>query len=54
MTVTDEVVRIAAKYGVSPASVALNWNIHQPGITAPIVGISRQRDVDDLFTAKAL
>lgn len=54
MTVTDEVVRIAKKYGVSGASVALNWNMNQPGITAPIVGISQQRDVDDLFAARDL
>lgn len=54
MNVTDEVVRLAKKYNVSPACVALNWNLHQEGITAPIVGVSEQRDVDELFVAQGL
>lgn len=54
MKVTDEVKRIAAKYAVSPACVALSWNLRQPGVTAPIVGVSSQRDIDELFVAKAL
>lgn len=54
MGVTDEVVRLAQKYNASPASIALNWNMNKPGITAPIVGISEQRDVDGLFAAKEL
>lgn len=54
MKVTDEVVRIAAKYGVSAACVALNWNLTQDGITAPIVGVSERRDIDELFVARQL
>ena len=29
---------MAADVGKSPAQVALNWVLHRPGVTAPIVG----------------
>lgn len=54
MGVTDEVLTIANKYGVSAANVALYWIMHKEGITAPIVGVSEQRDVDELFLVKKL
>jgi 1-deoxyxylulose-5-phosphate synthase len=37
--VVDRVVQLAARRGVEPAQVALAWLLHQPGITAPIVGV---------------
>lgn len=54
MNVTDEVVKLAEKYQVSPANIALYWNAKQAGITAPIVGVSEKRDIDELFVTKTL
>ena len=36
--IADEVSRIAAETGHSAAQVALNWVLHRPGVTAPIIG----------------
>jgi aryl-alcohol dehydrogenase-like predicted oxidoreductase len=36
--VLDELTAIAGETGKTPAQVALNWLLQQPGVTAPIVG----------------
>jgi len=41
------VERIALVRGVAMAQVALAWVLAQPGITAPIVGVSRMEQLDD-------
>jgi len=41
-----EVVRqVAARYGKTPAQVAIRWVLQQPGITAAIVGARNERQV---------
>jgi 1-deoxyxylulose-5-phosphate synthase len=42
---------IAKRRGVSNAQVALAWVLHQPGITAPIVGASKPHHLDDALAA---
>ena len=54
MPVIQKVVSLAEKYDTTPACVALNWNMVQPGITAPIVGFNRPSQLDDLLHAAAL
>ena len=39
--IVDRVVDLAQKRGVKPAQIALAWLLHQPGITAPIIGASK-------------
>jgi aryl-alcohol dehydrogenase-like predicted oxidoreductase len=39
--VVDRVVELAKARGVSPTQIALAWLLHQPGITAPIIGASK-------------
>jgi aryl-alcohol dehydrogenase (NADP+) len=39
---------------VSAAQVALAWLMHQPGVTAPLVGASRPHHVDDACKAVEL
>ncbi|GII83144.1 oxidoreductase [Sphaerisporangium siamense] len=39
---------------VPPAQVALAWLLAQPGVTAPIVGATKERHVDDAVAAEAL
>lgn len=49
--VVDRVVEISAKLKVSPAQVALAWVLHQPGVSAPIVGASRKEQLEEAITA---
>jgi aryl-alcohol dehydrogenase-like predicted oxidoreductase len=34
----ETVAQVAQEEGKSPAQVAINWLLQQPGITAPIIG----------------
>ncbi|MEO8597461.1 MAG: aldo/keto reductase [Candidatus Solibacter sp.] len=49
--VVDQVTKIAQQRGVPNAQVALAWVMQQPGITAPIVGASKMRHLDDALAA---
>jgi 1-deoxyxylulose-5-phosphate synthase len=46
-SIVDRVGEVAQKHGVSPAQIALAWLLHQPGLTAPIVGATKPQHVDD-------
>ena len=50
----DRITEIADKRGVSNAQVALAWVLHQPGVTAPIVGASKLAQLDELVGALEL
>ena len=45
---------VAAGRGVPPAQVALAWLLHQPAVTAPIVGATRLGHVEDALAASRL
>ena len=45
--VVDEVRALASERGLSPAQVALAWLLHQPGVTAPIVGVTQLQHLDE-------
>jgi aryl-alcohol dehydrogenase (NADP+) len=49
--IVDRVVALANRRGVSPAQVALAWLLHQPGVTAPIVGASKMEQLDQAIAA---
>jgi aryl-alcohol dehydrogenase-like predicted oxidoreductase len=49
--VVDAVRAVAAAWQVPPARVALAWLLHQPVVTAPIVGATRPHHVDDAVAA---
>jgi 1-deoxyxylulose-5-phosphate synthase len=36
---------------VRPAQIALAWILHQPGVTAPIVGASKMEQIDQAVAA---
>jgi aryl-alcohol dehydrogenase-like predicted oxidoreductase len=36
--VLDTLLKLKEEYGKTPAQVALNWILHKPGVTAPILG----------------
>lgn len=54
MPVIEHVVHLAEKYHTTPACIALYWNMNKPGITAPILGISRAEQLDDALRAESL
>jgi aryl-alcohol dehydrogenase-like predicted oxidoreductase len=45
--IADRVGEVAARLGVSRATVALAWVLGKPGITAPIVGASKPHHLAD-------
>lgn len=45
--VVDAVRKVAADVARTPAQVALNWVLHRPGVTAPIVGARTVEQLDD-------
>ena len=49
--VVDAVEAVAARRGVSAAQVALAWLLHQPGVTAPIIGASKMAHLDEAVAA---
>ncbi len=49
--VVDRVAKTAERLGVPPAQVALAWLLQKPGVTAPIIGASKPRHLDDGIAA---
>ncbi|MFO1055411.1 MAG: aldo/keto reductase [Dongiaceae bacterium] len=45
--VVERVAAVARRRGVPPAQIALAWLLHKPGVTAPIVGISKPHHLAD-------
>ena len=45
--VIDELLAVAAETGKTAAQVALNWVLHQPGVTAPIIGVRTLAHFED-------
>lgn len=49
--VVDQVVELAEQRGVKPAEIALAWILHQPGVTAPIIGASKLEQLEQAVAA---
>jgi len=54
LAVLDALDAVAKEYKSTPASVALAWLIAQPGITAPIVSATSEKQLGDLVAAAGL
>jgi len=50
--VVDRVREVAQRRGLPPAQVALAWLLHRPGVTAPIVGATKLRHLEDAIAAE--
>jgi len=50
-TIVDRVVELAGRRGVAPAQIALAWLLHQPLVTAPIIGASKMAHLDQAVAA---
>jgi aryl-alcohol dehydrogenase (NADP+) len=53
-TIRDRVNDMAKEKGVSGAQIALAWVLHQPVVTAPIVGASKMKHLDDAIAAASV
>jgi aryl-alcohol dehydrogenase (NADP+) len=49
--VVDRAIELAQKRGIAPAQIALAWLLHQPGVTAPIIGASKMNHLEDALAA---
>jgi 1-deoxyxylulose-5-phosphate synthase len=49
--VVERVQQVAKKRGLSMAQIALAWHLHKPGVTAPIVGATKQQHLTDAIAA---
>ncbi|MBC8497004.1 MAG: aldo/keto reductase [Anaerolineales bacterium] len=49
--VLDRAIELAEKRGVTSAQIALAWMLHKPGVTAPIIGASKMRHLEELVAA---
>ncbi len=45
--VIDELLAVAEETGKTVAQVALNWLVHRPGVTAPIIGVRTMAHLQD-------
>jgi aryl-alcohol dehydrogenase-like predicted oxidoreductase len=49
--VVERVVELAGRRGLPPARIALAWLLHQPVVTAPIIGASKPGHLEDAVAA---
>jgi len=52
--IVERVQEVARERGCAPAQVALAWLLHQPGVTAPIVGATKLAHLEDAVAAVGL
>jgi aryl-alcohol dehydrogenase-like predicted oxidoreductase len=52
--IVEAVADVASERGVSRAQVALAWVLHQPAVTAPIVGVTKPEHLTDAVAAVEL
>jgi aryl-alcohol dehydrogenase-like predicted oxidoreductase len=52
--VVEAVAQIAERRGVPRAHVAMAWVAQKPGVTAPIIGATKEQHLDDAFAALSL
>jgi aryl-alcohol dehydrogenase (NADP+) len=49
--VVDRVAELAKRRNVTPAQIALAWTLHKPGVTAPIIGVSKMEQFEQSLAA---
>jgi aryl-alcohol dehydrogenase-like predicted oxidoreductase len=52
--IADRVIEVAQKYGKTPAQIAIAWLLSKPEVHAPVVGVSRVEQLDQLVSATEL
>jgi len=51
LAIVDKVKSVAVAAGALPSQVALAWLLHQKGLVAPVVGVTRLEQIDDAVKA---
>ena len=49
--ILDRVLDLATRRSVSPAQIALAWLLHQPAVTAPIIGVTQAHQLEEAVAA---
>jgi aryl-alcohol dehydrogenase-like predicted oxidoreductase len=49
--IADRVAEVAERHGKAPAQIALAWLVNKPEISAPVVGVSKLSQLDQLVGA---
>jgi aryl-alcohol dehydrogenase (NADP+) len=49
--IAQRVDELAARKSVTPSQVALAWLLHQPGVVAPIVGVTKMQHLEEAVAA---
>jgi aryl-alcohol dehydrogenase-like predicted oxidoreductase len=49
--IADRVIELAEKYGHTPAQISVAWLLGKPEVTAPIVGVSKASQLEQLIAA---
>jgi len=52
--IVDRVTAIAKRRGLNNAQIALAWVLHQPGVSAPIIGASKSHHLEDPISALSI
>jgi len=52
--IAGRVVEVAEKYGKTPAQISLAWLCNKPEITAPLVGVSRVSQLEQLMESASI
>lgn len=50
-TIVERLREVAARYGKTPAQIALAWLVSRPGVTAPVIGASKAGQLESLVAA---
>lgn len=49
--IAERVIEVAAKYNKTPAQIAVAWLLNKPGVTSPVVGVSKVSQLEQLVAA---
>lgn len=52
--IADRVIEVAEKYGKTPAQISIAWLLNKPEIHAPVVGVSKISQLDQLVEAATI
>ena len=52
--IADRVIEVAKKLGHTPAQIAIAWLLSKPEITAPVIGVSKISQLEQLVAATAI
>ncbi len=52
--VVDRVLEVAQERSAAPAQIALAWLLAQPGVTAPVVGVTRREHLEQAVAALSI